>query len=107
MSKQLIETEDQFNQLTNQDGTFILFKHSLTCPISQAAFQEFEAFASEHEDIPSYFLQIQSARELSSYVAEETGVKHESPQALIFNGGKVKWHASHSNITKEALEQNI
>ncbi|MEH7806564.1 monothiol bacilliredoxin BrxC family protein, partial [Bacillus safensis] len=38
MSKQLIETEEQFDQLTNQDGTFVFFKHSLTCPISQAAF---------------------------------------------------------------------
>lgn len=107
MSKQLIETEEQFDQLTNQDGTFVFFKHSLTCPISQAAFQEFEAFASEHEDVPAYFLQIQNTRELSSYVTEKSGIKHASPQALIFSGGKVKWHASHSSITKEALEHNM
>ncbi|MDM5299115.1 bacillithiol system redox-active protein YtxJ [Bacillus pumilus] len=107
MAKQLIETEEQFDQLKNQDGTFVFFKHSLTCPISQAAFQEFEAFTSAHEDVPSYFLQIQNTRELSSYVAEVSGVKHESPQALIFSGGEVKWHTSHSKITKEALEQNI
>ncbi|MGE6628844.1 bacillithiol system redox-active protein YtxJ [Bacillus sp. NPDC077027] len=107
MSKQLIETEEQFNKLTDQDGTFVFFKHSLTCPISQAAFHEFEAFASEHKEVPSYFLQIQNTRELSAYVAEATGVKHESPQAFVISGGKVKWHASHSKITKETLEQNI
>ncbi|WP_226566522.1 bacillithiol system redox-active protein YtxJ [Bacillus stratosphericus] len=107
MSKQLIETEEQFDQLMNQDGTFVFFKHSLTCPISKAAFKEFEAFACAHGDVPTYFLEIQNTRELSAYVAEKTGVKHESPQALVFSGGKIKWHVSHSSITKEALEYNM
>ncbi|MFB8735474.1 bacillithiol system redox-active protein YtxJ [Bacillus sp. SL00103] len=88
-------------------GPLSFLKHSLTCPISQAAFQEFEAFASAHEDISQLIsCRFKTHRELSSY-DRKVGVKHESPQALVFSGGKVKWHASHSSITKEALEHNV
>ena len=38
-------------------------------------------------------------RELSDWVAKTTQVEHESPQALLFQDGKVTWHASHFDIT--------
>jgi bacillithiol system protein YtxJ len=34
-------------------------------------------------------------------------VKHESPQALLFEDGKVKWHASHWNINEDELAKNV
>ncbi|UOY90350.1 bacillithiol system redox-active protein YtxJ [Bacillus glycinifermentans] len=105
MSKQLIQTEDEFKQL-EMDGTFVFFKHSTTCPISRRAFEEFKAFADGHEDIPAYYLTVQESRPLSNYIAEQYGIKHESPQAIVFENGKVKWHASHSQITAQALTEN-
>ncbi|MFN2747611.1 MULTISPECIES: bacillithiol system redox-active protein YtxJ [Bacillus] len=106
MSKQLIQTEDEFRRLEESDGTFVFLKHSTTCPISRRAFEEFNAFAEHHEDIPAYYLKVQESRPLSNYIAERYGIKHESPQAIIFTDGKVKWHASHSQITEPALEAN-
>ena len=105
MPKQLIQTEDEFNQL-DHDGTFAFFKHRVTCPISGRAFEEFETFVKQYEDIPAYYLQVQESRPLSNYIAEQYGIKHESPQAIIFKNGKVKWHASHSQITALALAEN-
>ncbi|KAA6448568.1 bacillithiol system redox-active protein YtxJ [Bacillus swezeyi] len=106
MSKQLIQTEDEFKRLVEQNDTFIFLKHSITCPISRRAFDEFEAFANQHEDYPTYYLQVQDSRPLSNYIADHYGIKHESPQAIIFTNGKVKWHASHSQITAQALAEN-
>ncbi|GIN75523.1 hypothetical protein J41TS8_05640 [Bacillus sp. J41TS8] len=106
VSKQLIQTEDEFKKLAEKNDTFIFLKHSVTCPISKRAFEEFESFANQHEDIPAYYLKVQESRPLSNYIAEQYGIKHESPQAFIFTNGNVKWHASHSQITAQALAEN-
>lgn len=51
------------------------------------------------------YLKVQESRPLSNYIAEQYGIKHESPQAFIFTNGNVKWHASHSQITAQALAE--
>ncbi|MCB7159191.1 bacillithiol system redox-active protein YtxJ [Bacillus subtilis] len=107
MAKQLIQSEEEFKRIAEQEGVFVFLKHSTTCPISQAAFHEFGAFANQHEDVPAYYLQVQEARPLSNFIAETYGVKHESPQIFIIQNGKVKWHTSHSQITEAAIEQHL
>ncbi|AMQ75164.1 MULTISPECIES: bacillithiol system redox-active protein YtxJ [Bacillus] len=107
MTKQLISSEEEFKNAAEKENTFVFLKHSTTCPISQAALQEFDAFASEHSEVPSYYLQVQDSRPLSNYIAETYGVKHESPQVFVITNGEVKWHASHSQITKNAIEQHL
>ncbi|WP_010678452.1 bacillithiol system redox-active protein YtxJ [Bacillus timonensis] len=103
MGKAKVETIEEFNQVLTNENKFIFIKHSLTCPISKAAFDEYEQFVEEHKDVPTYFLYVQEAKQLSNYIAETFGIKHESPQALLFEDGKIKWNASHRSITKESL----
>ena len=84
----------------------VLFKHSLTCPVSTAGLREFQLFleARPGDDPVGYgLIEIQNQRPLSNSVAESTGVRHESPQALLFENGEVTWHASHWSITSKAL----
>lgn len=45
--------------------------------------------------------------DLSKRVADRTGVPHESPQALWIRKGRVGWHASHFDVTVEALERAL
>lgn len=85
-----------------------VFKHSLTCPISSSAFHRFQAFVDDHpssDDAPITYalIEIQRARDVSNHVAEQTGVRHESPQALLLRDGAVVWHASHGAIRADAL----
>ncbi len=98
-----IETAEQFNELLKQEGKFYFFKHSLTCPISHAAYQEYEKFTSEYQETPSYYLAVQDSRSLSNEIAERFQIKHESPQAILFSEGKAIWNASHWKITKKSL----
>ncbi|MDQ0231079.1 bacillithiol system redox-active protein YtxJ [Metabacillus malikii] len=107
MSKTLIGTKEEFQQLLDKHDTFLFVKNSLTCPISQAAFAEFESFSEANGDYPCYFLHVQEARPLSDYIAETYGIKHESPQALLFKGSNVIWNTSHHKITKQALEAEV
>lgn len=81
----------------------IVFKHSSTCPVSWAAQRQVNAFAAQQPDAPLYRLTVQEHRPLSNQIAEETGVRHESPQILVFRRGEVVSHASHGDITVEYL----
>ena len=82
----------------SQDAPVIVFKHSTTCPISSAAYREM----SEVEENIALVV-VQRARALSQKIAEQTGVRHESPQAIILRNGQVVWTASHWSITSEAV----
>ncbi|MCM3670082.1 bacillithiol system redox-active protein YtxJ [Mesobacillus maritimus] len=97
-----IDSIEQFNQLAEGEDPFFMVKHSLTCPISQEAFQEYETFANE-TSVPCYYLAVQEARSLSNHIAEHFHIKHESPQAILFTKGNVGWHASHWKITQKSL----
>lgn len=106
MTLNKIENEEQFNQLLKED-TFLLFKHSLTCPISAEAFQEYQTFIQEHPTLPTAYLAVQEARPLSNYVAETFEIKHQSPQAIFFKKGEPTWNESHWRIKADTLAENL
>jgi len=83
-----------------------VFKHSLVCPVSTRADLQFGDFVQACADGNAEFhrIEIQNARPVSNEVASRTGVRHESPQVLLFVDGEVVWHASHGSITKAALD---
>lgn len=93
---------DQFEQVIQQYPYVFVLKHSNTCPISERAMDQFNKFLYER-DMDGYYLIVQEERELSNYIEEKTGIKHESPQAFYFVNGEVSWHESHDNITVSSL----
>ncbi|MFC0270329.1 bacillithiol system redox-active protein YtxJ [Metabacillus herbersteinensis] len=107
MSKEVIETVEQFEDILTRHEKFLFLKNSLTCPISHAAFEEFEHFTEDYQDIPSYYLNVQDARQLSNYISETIGIKHESPQVFLFKSKEVVWSASHWKITFDALSKEM
>lgn len=91
------ELDGLFEQ--SAEAPVILFKHSLTCPISHAAYEEMSLLKNE----PVSLVIVQDARPVSNEIASRTSIEHESPQALIVRDGKAVWHASHYDITKSAV----
>ena len=106
-----LTTEDELDQAFNAPNsrTVVIFKHSLTCPVSTAALREYERFleSAAEREFDATLIEIQRHRPLSNRVAAQTGVRHESPQALILRGGEVAWHASHWSITADSLRGAI
>lgn len=85
-----------------------VFKHSLTCPISSAAFSRFQDFVEARgEDAEFALVEVQNARAVSSALAEHTGIRHESPQAILLRDGAVAWHASHGSIREPDLSEAL
>ncbi|WP_079510092.1 bacillithiol system redox-active protein YtxJ [Mesobacillus jeotgali] len=107
---QKIDSIQEFDKLVDSGETFFFLKHSTTCPISGAGYDEFAKFDQNGTD-QLYYLTVQDSRELSNYIAEKFHVKHESPQAILFVNSDVAWHASHFKITSKSLaaakEENV
>ncbi len=80
-----------------------IFKNSPYCSISYLKWETFLYFVKDHPDLRYAKIDVIEQRELSNFVAEQTGVRHQSPQVLAFAKGNVIWHASHWNIEEDAL----
>ncbi|MET0626334.1 MAG: bacillithiol system redox-active protein YtxJ [Pyrinomonadaceae bacterium] len=80
----------------------LLFKHSNACPISARAYKQMEEVKT-----PVSIVVVQKSRDLSRQVEERTGVRHETPQALVLRNGRVVWNASHFDITSDVVEQAV
>lgn len=98
--------EEDFRQLLAESARepVMLLKHSTRCPISAAARRAFVQFAEALPQADCREVLVIEQRSLSRWIAGETGVAHQSPQALLFVNGKVAWHASHYDITLESLQ---
>jgi bacillithiol system protein YtxJ len=90
-----------------QAPTAVLLKYSTTCPISANARREITDFEARHPDQTVYGLDVHSARELSSTVAERFGVEHESPQLFVLRDGKPVYTVTHWDISAQDLEQQL
>lgn len=84
----------------------LLMKHSTRCPISAGAHDEFMKHVQVEAlpDVRYAQVLVVEHRPVSNAVAEDTGVKHESPQVLLLKDGKAVWNISHWRITAEALK---
>lgn len=91
------ELEKAFEKSNSQPVAF--FKHSLTCPISAGVYNEVR-----RADADIYLIVVQNARQLSSALAEKTGIRHESPQAIVLKNEKPIYHASHYDVSTNEIE---
>ncbi|MFL6229705.1 MAG: bacillithiol system redox-active protein YtxJ [Pyrinomonadaceae bacterium] len=109
-AEEFVEVEDAaaLDQLftRSMDAPVVLFKHSMTCPISARAYRQMSKL--DHGAVGNVALVVvQHARAVSDEVARRTGVRHESPQVFILRGGKAVWHASHFDITSDSVERAV
>ncbi len=79
----------------------VLFKHSMTCPISSDVYYEVS-----NADAEINLVIVQTARDVSNQIAERTGIRHESPQAIVLKNGQAVYHASHYDVTAEDIVRN-
>jgi bacillithiol system protein YtxJ len=80
------------------DEPVVIFKHSVTCPISAAAYEEMLQLGREVA-----LIVVQSARDVSRQIEARTGVRHETPQTIILRKGQAVWSASHWDVTADRV----
>lgn len=94
------ESEDEIGSiLTNHKKPQLIYKHSFSCSISIFAKQSLEADIEELSKFSDlYFVDVKLTRSLSNYIAEKTGIVHESPQAILVLKGDVFTSFSHGDV---------
>jgi bacillithiol system protein YtxJ len=99
-----IDDTKSFEQLAERSKKqpVVIFKHSLTCPISAAAYEQMARFSGEVS-----LVEVQRAGELSREIAKRLGVAHESPQVIVLRHGQVVWNASHFSVTAKAVTEAV
>jgi len=102
-----LESADQLNSIKQHQGYSLIFKHSTRCSISMMAKKRFELDWDDlPADMPLYFLDLISYRDLSKQVADVFQVHHESPQLLLIKDGECVLDQSHGQISvDEALSE--
>ncbi len=97
-----LDTIEKLEQLFSKSvkNPIVLFKHSTTCPISAGVYQEISK-----ADADINLVIIQNSRDVSNAIAKKTGVRHESPQAIVVKNGKVVYQASHYDVTASDVEK--
>ncbi len=83
----------------SHDHAVVLFKHSMTCGISVGVRHD---VARIDGDI--HVVVMQTQRPLAMEIAQLTGIRHESPQAIVIRNGSPVYYASHYDIEPEKLQ---
>lgn len=95
---------DKIKESSNQKAQLI-FKHSTRCSISSMVKSRLER-SLQPAGIDFHFLDLIKHRHLSTKIAEEFAVYHESPQVLLIKNGECIYDESHSGIDmNDILEQ--
>jgi bacillithiol system protein YtxJ len=90
-------------QEASRSATVVVFKQSPICPISRHAEAEWDAYlAGRGPDAPPLCharIDVIAERPLARGLTAALGIRHESPQALLFRAGALVWHDSHERLT--------
>lgn len=80
----------------------LLFLHAPNCPIGLNAFWEMKRSGES-----AALVDVTRQRTLTRAIEQRTGVRHESPRVMVLHDGAALWHASHYDITAEAVQHAL
>jgi monothiol bacilliredoxin len=80
----------------------VLFKHSATCPISAAAYEQMKKVQTDVA-----LVVVQQATDVSREIEARTGVQHETPQVIVLRASRPVWEASHWEVKADAVSNAL
>ena len=99
-----LDTAAQIDNIKQQQGYSLIFKHSTRCSISSMAKSRLDR-SEPPQNIIFYYLDLIAHRDISNRIAEEFGVHHESPQIMLIRNGKCVYDESHNGISMDDIAQ--
>ena len=83
---------------STDDTKRLLYLHDPWCPVSGQATREVARLGHEFAAVD-----VSRHRDITREIERRTGIRHESPQAIVVANGQPIWEASHFGITGLAL----
>jgi bacillithiol system protein YtxJ len=106
MNWKFLESEQDWKDALALSGKkpVAIFKHSTRCSVSFMAKKNLEqSWEYSEEEVEPLFLDLIRYRALSDQVANDTGVRHESPQLILLKDGEAIMDSSHYSIDADAI----
>jgi monothiol bacilliredoxin len=97
-----LTTAEQVDEFLARTPDAAIFKAG-TCHKTQETFAQVQAQLETREDLPLGIIRVVEGRPASNRVAELTGIVHESPQILLFKGGRAVFDRDNWDITGEEI----
>lgn len=87
----------------------LVFKHSTRCSISQMALDRWNrSWKKEDGDqMDAFYLDLLNHRDVSNAIASDTGVEHQSPQAILLIKGEPVLSETHQAIRLENFRSAV
>lgn len=98
-----LPTPEAVQAFMSDHPTSVIFKAG-TCHKTMQGFGFVQEFVEPREDLAVGVIRVVDARPASNLVTEITGLKHESPQVIVFQDGKPVFEANNWGITPEVLQ---
>ncbi|NNE10268.1 MAG: DUF2847 family protein [Gemmatimonadetes bacterium] len=96
-------------QKLSENGPVLVFKRSGRCGISHWAESELEQFLQSYRgSLPTLvFIDVLGERALARGLTAELDITHQSPQALLFADGELKWVQSHHGLDSDGFTKAL
>lgn len=101
-----LTTPQDVDTFLQENPVAAIFKAGM-CHKSPATFESVERHFGERDDIPLGIIRVVEWRMASNHVESLTGIRHESPQFILFRDGKAVFDRDNWDITDEAVEQAL
>ena len=102
----MLKTPQEVDAFLKENPVAIIFKAGM-CHKSPTTFESVERHLGGREDIPLGIIRVVEWRPASNHVETLTGIRHESPQFILFRDGKAVFDRDNWDITDEAVEESI
>lgn len=85
----------------------VVYKHSPACFGSMLARRQVGKFAGTSPGTPVGTLDVLRDPPLSKLVEERYGIRHESPQVIVFRNGRPVFDTSHMGVRRSVLRRAV
>jgi bacillithiol system protein YtxJ len=101
-----LTSPEQVDEFVSRHPACAIFKAG-TCHKTPQSFVHVEAHLGPRDDLPVGVIRVVEARPASNRVEEMTGIRHESPQLILFKDGKAVFDRDNWDITDEAVAEGL
>lgn len=101
-----LSSPEDVHSFLQENPTSVIFKAG-TCHKTMQGFGFLQEKLEPREDIKVGLIRVVEARPASNLVAEKTGIRHESPQVILFKDGEAVFDLDNWSITPDTLNQGF
>lgn len=98
-----LTSPDDVEAFLTDHPTSVVFKAG-TCHKTMQGFGFVQEKVDPREDLMVGVIRVVEARPASNLVSEKTGIRHESPQVILFRDGQAVFDVDNWNITPDTLD---